>query len=129
MIATRTTRVFASAAFALAFGGALVLPVSAQTVADEAQCADAKGSGDQNAIRQFCPVADWPQTVEPEVHTWIMEQTAADVVFEGELVPGAVLPETVQLIEVPKFTQYRWVHLNGKRVLVVPDTRTVIAVY
>ena len=119
----------AAATFGFAMVAGLSLPASAQTVADEAQCADAKGSGDQNAIRQFCPVADWPQTVEPEVQTWIMEQTAPDVVFEGDLVPGAKLPDTVQLIEVPKFTQYRWVHLNGKRVLVVPDTRTVIAVY
>jgi hypothetical protein len=58
-----------------------------------------------------------------------MQQTGPDVVFEGEVIPGAILPDTVQLIEVPKFAQYRWVHLNGKRVLVTPDTRTVIAVY
>ena len=31
---------------------------------DAAQCGDAKGTGDQNAIRQFCPESDWPQTVE-----------------------------------------------------------------
>lgn len=122
-----TTLAAGALGFAMVTG--LSVPVSAQTVADEAQCADAKGSGDQNAIRQFCPVSDWPQTVEPEVQTWIMEQTAPDVAFDGDVVVGATLPETVQLIEVPKFTQYRWALLNGKRVLVVPESRTVIAVY
>jgi hypothetical protein len=118
-----------SAAFALGLAGVFGAPAFAQTVADEAQCNDAKNSGDQNAIRQFCPVADWPQTVEPEVQTWIMEQNAADVAFDGDVVVGTVLPDNVQLIEVPKFTQYRWAMLDGKRVLVVPENRTVIAVY
>ncbi len=125
----RKTNILAAATLSLAMAAGLSLPAGAQTVADEAQCNEAKGSGDQNAIRQFCPVADWPQTVEPEVQTWIMAQTAPDVAYEGEIVVGTALPETVQLIEVPEFNQYRWAYLGGKRVLVVPDTRTVIAVY
>ena len=100
-----------------------------QTVADEAQCSDAKGSGDQNAIRQFCPVADWPQTFEPEVETWIMQQTSPDVVYEGELAVGTVLPETVVLMDVPEFTHYRWAYLNGKRVLVATNERRVVKIY
>jgi hypothetical protein len=119
----------AAATLGLAMAAGLSLPAAAQTVADEAQCNDAKASGDQNDIRQFCPVADWPQTVEPEVQTWIMGQSVPDVAYEGEIAVGTALPETVQLIEVPDHTSYRWAYLNGKRVLVVPDTRTVIAVY
>jgi len=114
---------------AVGAASAFAVPAIAQTVADEAQCNDAKGSGDQNAIRQFCPVADWPQTVNPQVQTWVMEQTAPDVVYEGEIVVGATLPETVQLIEVPDNADVRWAYLNGQRVVVVPETRTVIAVY
>lgn len=117
------------AAAALGVVASFSVPASAQTVADEAQCNDAKGSGDQNAIRQFCPVADWPQTVNPEVQTWVMAQTVADVTYAGEVVVGAVLPESVQLIEVQDHSDYRWAHLNGQRVVVVPETRTVIAVY
>ena len=109
--------------------GTLAAPSNAQTVADEAQCADAKGSSDQNAIRQFCPVADWPQTFEPEVETWIMQQTVPDVVFEGDLVVGGVVPENVVLMEVPEFAHYRWAYLNGKRVLVATNERRVVAVY
>jgi hypothetical protein len=104
-------------------------PAAAQSVVDEAQCANAKGSGDQNAIRQFCPVADWPQTVAPMVQEWVMGQTVPDVAYEGDIVVGTVLPESVQLIEVPDHTDYRWAYLNGQRVVVVPDSRAVIAVY
>ena len=117
---------------ALAAIGAAVsftAPAFAQTVADEAQCADAKGSGDQNAIRQFCPVADWPQTVAPMVQEWVMGQTVPDVTYDGEVVVGTKLPDTVKLIEVPDHADYRWAHLNGKRVVVVPESRPVIAVY
>ncbi len=117
------------AAAALGVAASFSVPASAQTVADEAQCNDAKGSGDQNAIRQFCPVADWPQTVNPEVQTWVMAQTVADVAYAGDVVVGTVLPESVQLIEVQDHTDYRWAYLNGQRVVVVPETRTVIAVY
>lgn len=105
------------------------VPAFAQTVADEAQCNDAKGSGDQNAIRQFCPVADWPQTIEPMVQEWVMGQTVPDVAYEGELVVGTTLPASVQLIEVPDHADYRWAYLNGKRVVVMPESRAVIAVY
>jgi hypothetical protein len=113
----------------IALAGTLAAPAIAQSVVDEAQCSDAKGSGDQNAIRQFCPVADWPQTVEPELQTWLMQQTTPDVMYEGELVVGDPLPDTVELMEVPNFTHYRWAYLNGKRVVVVPENRRVIAVY
>lgn len=114
---------------AVGAAASFAVPASAQTVADEAQCNDAKGSGDQNAIRQFCPVADWPQTVNPEVQTWVMAQNVPDVVYEGEVVVGTMLPESVQLIEVQDHSDYRWAYLNGQRVVVVPETRTVIAVY
>jgi hypothetical protein len=117
------------AAALLGTATAVAVPATAQTVADEAQCSDAKGSGDQNAIRQFCPVADWPQTFEPAFETWIMQQDVPDVAYTGDLVVGTALPDTVQLIEVPDFTQYRWAYLNGKRVVVMPETRVVIGVY
>lgn len=104
-------------------------PATAQTVADEAQCNSARGSGDHNAIRQFCPVEDWPQTVAPAVQTWVMAQNVPNVTYQGDVVVGTVLPAEVQLIEVPDHADYRWAHLNGQRVVVVPDTRTVIATY
>lgn len=117
------------AATLLGAASAVAMPAVAQTVADEAQCNDAKGSSDMNAIRMYCPVEDWPQTVNPNVQTWGTQQAVPDVVYEGDLVVGAVLPDTVTLIEVPDDAALRWAYLNGKRVVVLPDTRTVIAVY
>lgn len=105
------------------------VPANAQSVVDQAQCNTAKGSGEQTAIRQFCPVADWPQTVEPAVQTWVMAQNVPNVTYQGDVVVGTVLPAEVQLIEVPDYVDYRWAYLNGQRVVVVPDTRTVIATY
>ena len=124
-----TTFRYLVAAGLIGAASVVALPAVAQTVADEAQCNDAKGSSDMNAIRMYCPVSDWPQTVNPTVQSWMMGQTVPDVVYEGDLVVGTVLPENVTLIEVPEDTALRWAHLNGKRVVVVPETRTVIAVY
>ena len=70
----------ASAAIMMSVGAFTSLPASAQTL-DEAQCATAKGSGDQNAIRQFCPEADWPQTVEPGA---AMDESADNAVNEAQ---------------------------------------------
>ena len=39
------------------------------------------------------------------------------------------LPEDVQIVEVPKYRQYRYVILNNRRVIVDSGTRRVVAVY
>jgi hypothetical protein len=67
---------------AIIVGGAVSsgVPAFAQTL-DAAQCATAKGSGDQTAIRQFCPEADWPQTVEPGA---VLDDSAANAVNEAQ---------------------------------------------
>src|SRR5258707_11185893 len=67
--------------------------------------------------------------VEPEVQTWIMQQSAPSVTFQGDITVGAVLPGTVQVIEVPKFKKYSFVVLNNKKVLIDASTHKVIAVY
>jgi len=70
----------ASAAIMMSVGAVTTIPAFAQTL-DVAQCNTAKGSGDQTAIRQFCPEADWPQTVEPGA---VMDDSAANAVNEGQ---------------------------------------------
>ena len=67
--------------------------------------------------------------VEPEVQTWIMQQSAPSVTFQGDITVGAVLPGTVHVIEVPKFKKYSFVVLNNKKVLIDASTHKVIAVY
>jgi hypothetical protein len=40
--------------------------------------------------------------VEPEVETWVTEQSGPIVTYDGDVVVGAVLPENVEMVEVPK---------------------------
>jgi hypothetical protein len=39
--------------------------------------------------------------IEPEVQTWITEQSAPSVTFQGDITVGTVIPDTVKVIEVP----------------------------
>ena len=70
----------ASAAILVSVGLSASMPLLAETL-DAAQCATAKGSGDQNAIRQFCPESHWPQTVQPGA---VMDDSAANAVNEAQ---------------------------------------------
>jgi hypothetical protein len=67
--------------------------------------------------------------VEPEVETWIMEQSAPGIDVEGDVVVGGTLPGTVELMEVPKFQKYRFAVVNKHRVIVDAKTRKIVKVY
>ena len=68
--------------------------------------------------------------VEPEVDTWVMEQPdSAAVTIDGDIIVGATLPDTVQVVEVPKHSKYRYAVVNKKRVLIDSGTRKVVKVY
>ena len=68
-------------------------------------------------------------TIEPEVHTWIEQQSTPSVTFQGDITVGTVLPDTVTVIEVPKFKKYSFAVVNNKKILVEAGTHKVIAVY
>ena len=63
----------------------------------------------------------------PEVQTWIVENPAEDVVLEGELAVGVVVPETVVVREVPE-QEYSYARINGRDVLIGTD-RQVVYIY
>jgi Protein of unknown function (DUF1236) len=67
--------------------------------------------------------------IEPEVDTWVTEQSGPSVTIEKDVVVGDPLPDTVELVEIPKYKKYRYGFVNKKRVLVDSDTRKVIKVY
>ena len=68
--------------------------------------------------------------IEPEVDTWVMEQPdTAVVTIDGDIVVGSPIPDTVELVEVPSNTQYRYAYVNKRRVLVESKTRKVVKVY
>ncbi|AXA44669.1 hypothetical protein DLJ82_6699 (plasmid) [Rhizobium leguminosarum] len=50
------------------------------------------------------------------------------VTFEGDVAVGTALPDTVEIHTIPDQTDYGYVVVNKKRVLVNPKTRTVIEV-
>jgi len=55
------TTIAAAASFVLGLGAVSIVPASAASV-DQAQCANARGSGDLNDIRLFCNRSDLPST-------------------------------------------------------------------
>jgi uncharacterized protein YraI len=64
----------------------------------------------------------------PQVTTYVTQQPGAPVMLQGEVVVGAGLPDTVQLVPVPDY-QYQFAYVNGQRVLVDPATRQVVYIY
>jgi hypothetical protein len=67
--------------------------------------------------------------IEPEVDTWIMEQPDDSVDIDADVTIGAALPDSVKIVEVPKYDKYGYVVVKKKRVLVDRSTRKVIKVY
>jgi len=79
----------------------------------------------------FAPALAFADTVvvEPDVDTWVMEQPETSVDVDADVVVGATLPDTVQIVEIPKHDKYGYVVVNKKRVLVDRSTHKVIKVY
>ena len=48
--------------------------------------------------------------------------------MEGDVAVGTVLPDTVEVMEVPKFKKYRFAVVNKHRVIVDAKTRKIIKV-
>jgi len=67
--------------------------------------------------------------VEPDVDTWVMTQEGPVVTYDQDVVVGGMLPDTVEVMEVPKYKKYGFVRLKNKRVLIDRGTRKVIRVY
>ncbi|MGD9477028.1 DUF1236 domain-containing protein [Shinella sp. G-2] len=75
------------------------------------------------------PVTTQSTVVIPgEVRTYVMEQQVPSVVFEGDVVVGSVLPEAVEIQTIDGHADYAYTVLNEHRVIVNPQTRTVVQV-
>ena len=62
-----------------------------------------------------------------EVRTYITTHRRDPVYLEGEVVSGAVLPDTVELGDIPDY-DYRYVYVNGQPALIDPGTRRIVYV-
>jgi uncharacterized protein YraI len=50
------------------------------------------------------------------------------LLLDGEIVVGALVPETLTLTPVPDFTQFAFAHINGRWVLIDATNRTILYV-
>lgn len=63
-----------------------------------------------------------------EVRTYVMEQPVESVPYEGDVLVGRVLPDTVEVRPVQGYDNYGYAIVNERRVIVDPQTHTVIQV-
>ncbi|HIC65441.1 MAG: hypothetical protein CMI50_06485 [Paracoccus sp.] len=70
-------------------------------------------------------------TEEPDaqVTTYVTQNTVDPVYLEGEVVPGAGIPEDVTLYDIPEYPAYRYAQINGQTVLVNPNDRQIVYIY
>ena len=67
--------------------------------------------------------------VPGEVKTYVLEQSAPSTVYQGEVLVGTRLPDTIEVYTIPDQPEYGYVVLNDRRVLIDPQTREVIEVW
>lgn len=67
-------------------------------------------------------------TVPAEVRTYVEEQETTSVTIDGEVIVGEALPETVTVTPIPESDEYGYAVVNEKRVILNPETRTVVEV-
>jgi len=91
----------------------------AQTGSDS-QCNDQTATSGYESFSEKC---------RSQIDAWAQSQAGTSTAFEGDLAVGAVVPETVEIVEVPVYRDYGYVMLNDRRVLVDRGTRKVVRVY
>lgn len=62
-----------------------------------------------------------------EVRTYIESHRLEPVYLDGEVVSGAVVPDDIDLREIPDY-DYRYVYVNGQPALIDPATRRIVYV-
>jgi hypothetical protein len=63
-----------------------------------------------------------------EVRTYVLQRQVPSVAYEGAIVIGQPLPDTIQLHLVDGHPDYAYTVVNERRVIVNPQNRTVIQV-
>ncbi|WP_264213074.1 DUF1236 domain-containing protein [Leisingera thetidis] len=64
---------------------------------------------------------------DEQVVTYVRTHATEPVYVQGEVVTGVIVPQEVQLAEIPE-SEYRYAYINGVPVLVEAENRTVIHV-
>ncbi len=75
------------------------------------------------------PVVTQRTVVMPgAVRTYVMEQQVPSVAYEGDVVVGSTLPDTVEVHTVEGYNDYAYTVVNKRRVIIDPQTRAVVQV-
>ena len=75
------------------------------------------------------PVTTQSTVVVPgEVRTYVLEQQVPSVAYEGDVLIGAVVPDTVEIHAVDGYGDYAYTVVNDQRVIINPQTRTIVQV-
>ncbi|MFO1132630.1 MAG: DUF1236 domain-containing protein [Hyphomicrobiales bacterium] len=86
----------------------------------DSQCNDQTASSGYNSFSEKC---------RQQIDAWAMSQKGTSAKFEGDVAVGVMVPESVEIIDVPVYHNYGYVMLNDHRVLVDRTSRKVIRVY
>lgn len=68
------------------------------------------------------------QEMPTQVRTYVMQQSAPSVSYEGDVLVGRVLPQHVDVHVVDGYDNYAYTVVNERRVILDPGTRRVIQV-
>jgi hypothetical protein len=83
----------------------------------------------QTTIVTRDPVTTNSTVVMPgEVRTYVLQQSVPSVSYQGDIAVGTALPDTVEVHTVDGYNDYAYTVVNERRVIVNPQTRTVIQV-
>ncbi len=75
------------------------------------------------------PVTTQSTVVVPgEVRTYVLEQQVPSVAYDGDVVVGAVVPDTVEIHTIDGHADYAYSVVNDQRVIINPQTRTIVQV-
>ena len=86
------------------------------------------GAFAQSTVIVTDPQATGTVVMPGQVRTYVMEQQVPSVVYDGDVVVGTTLPDTVEVHTVPDMDGYGYTVVNERRVIVDPGTHRVIEV-
>ncbi len=69
-------------------------------------------------------------TADPpaEVKIYVRTQRVDPVHYDGQIVVGATLPDTVTEYDVPRYERYRWTYINGQRLLIDRQSHNIVSI-
>lgn len=89
---------------------------------------DSAGSNDCTDYKPGTSFDQLSPKCRTDMDNWAMGQSGS-VAYEGDIAVGTALPDSVTIMDVPRYDDYGYVMLNDRRVLVNRKDRTVVHVY